>query len=503
MTNEELYYLPASELLKHIQAEKEHLIKEKVIKKSKPLPSITEEEKPYNLPNGWEWVRLGELINYQHGYAFKSKEYAEEGYPIIRMGNLVGGKSVVFSSKNTIYYSEYGNEKIISQYQVKKNDLLMCLTDMSPNREFLGNVAIYSENFISLLNQRVLKVNFIQNCVHVKLGQYILNSAIVREQLITKGSGSVQSNLSTDAVLNVKFPLPPLYIQDQIVQKLESLSEIKDSLLSHAESQLNYTKKMREALLQEAIRGELVPQDENDEPASVLLEKIKVEKERLIKEKVIKKAKELPPIPEEERPYELPSGWDWVRLGNVAQFNPRNKADDELLAGFIPMTLINDGFTNKHTFETRKWGEIKSGYTHFANNDVIFAKITPCFENRKSTIIKGLPNGIGSGTTEVITLRSYGETILPGYFLALINSPDFINNGKLTYLGTAGQQRVNAEFLKNYVFALPPLAEQERIVAKLDELMANCDQLEAKAEEMKNYTTKLFEVSLKEAFMPE
>ena len=492
MTNEELYYLPASELLKYIQAEKERLIKEKVIKKSKPLPPITEAEKPYELPEGWEWVRLNDICDVRDG-THDSPKYVEKGFPLITSKNLINGK---LDFSNVKYISEKDYLKINERSKVDNGDILLAMIGT------IGNPVIVNEAEINFSIKNVALFKFFKNSV-IK-NNYLYYLLLFAESIMNKQSaGGVQSFVSLTFLRNYVIPLPPLYIQDQIVQKLEQLSKTKDSLLSHAESQLNYTKKMREVLLQEAIRGELVPQDENDEPASILLEKIKTEKERLIKEKVIKKQKELPQITEDEKPYGLPEGWEWVRLGNVAQFNPRNKADDELLAGFIPMTLINDGFTNKHTFETRKWGEIKSGYTHFANNDVIFAKITPCFENRKSTIIKGLPNGIGSGTTEVITLRSYGETILPGYFLALINSPDFINNGKLTYLGTAGQQRVNAEFLKNYVFALPPLAEQERIVAKLDELMANCDQLEAKAEEMKNYTTKLFEVSLKEAFMPE
>ena len=499
MTKEELYYLPASELLKHIQTEKERLIEEKAIKKSKPLPTIMDEEKPYELPEGWEWVRLGEIINYKNGFAFSKKHMNEngEGIPVIKSQNIMTKKVII--SKKTERVSSLSDK--MKEHFVSKNDLLMVLSSQSSNVEPLGVTAIYELDSPSLLNQRVLKMSSIM--VNTKYIYYVLNSPDFHYLLSHKAAGSAQANLKLEHVLEMVLPLPPLYIQDQIVQKLEKLSEMKDSLFSHAESQFTYTKKMREALLQEAIRGELVPQDENDEPASVLLEKIKAEKERLIKEKTIKKQKELLPITEEEKPYELPVGWEWVRLGNVAQFNPRNKADNDSLVGFIPMTLISDGFANNHTFETRKWEQVKSGYTHFANDDVIFAKITPCFENRKSTIVKDLPNGIGSGTTEVITLRSYNNTILPGYLLALVNSPEFINGGKLTYLGTAGQQRVNAEFLKNYVFALPPLTEQERIVAKLDELMANCDQLEGKAEEMKTYTTRLFEASLKEAFMPD
>lgn len=493
MTNEELYYLPASELLKHIQAEKERLIKEKVIKKSKGLAPITHEEKPYELPEDWEWVRLGEICkNLNYGYTASATDI-NTGVKMLRITDVQDNKV----NWDTVPFCEISDERLNS-YVLNKNDIVIARTGGTVGKSFIIDeipcIAVFASYLI-----RIQLFNKI-NPIYVK---HFIESPLYWSQLIDKTTGTGQPNVNATSLAQLILPLPPLYIQDQIVQKLEQLSETKDSLLSHAESQLNYTKKMREALLQEAIRGELVPQDENDEPASILLEQIKAEKERLIKEKVIKKQKELPPITDEEKPYELPEGWEWVRLGNVAQFNPRNKADNDSLVGFIPMTLISDGFANNHTFETRKWEQVKSGYTHFANDDVIFAKITPCFENRKSTIVKDLPNGIGSGTTEVITLRSYNNTILPGYLLALVNSPEFINGGKLTYLGTAGQQRVNAEFLKNYVFALPPLTEQERIVAKLDELMANCDQLEGKAEEMKTYTTRLFEASLKEAFMPD
>lgn len=494
MTNEELYYLPASELLRHIQDEKERLVKEKIIKKSKPLPPITEEEKPYDLPIGWEWVRLGEVCDIFNGNSInaqvKSTHYdgLDIGYPYIATKDV---KDDVIIYENGVKIPFETNLKI-----ARKGSTLVCSEGGSAGKK------------VGILNQDVCfgnKLFAIQQYSPIlenKFIYYFALSFVFKNQFNSKLNGMI-GGVSLNNFKSLLFPLPPLYIQDQIVKKLEQLSETKESVLSHAESQLKDTKKMRESLLQEAMRGELVPQDENDEPASVLLEKIKAEKERLIKEKAIKKQKELSPITPEEKSFELPKGWEWVRLGDVAQFNPRNKASDDDLVGFIPMASITDGFSNTHSFETKKWVEVKSGYTHFATNDVIFAKITPCFENRKSTIVKELPNRIGAGTTEVITLRSYANTILPGYLLSLVNSPAFINGGKLTYLGTAGQQRVNAEFLKNYVFALPPLAEQERIVTKIDELMANCDQLEAKAEEMKNYTSKLFEASLKEAFMPE
>lgn len=502
MTNEELYYLPASELIKNIQAEKERLIKEKVISKSKPLPPINDDEKPFKLPNDWEWAYFEDLslisTDYVANGSFKSLRENVKSFKTPDYALLVKTQDFSNGFSRDLTYIDKDSYEFLSKSKLFGGELMLSNIGASIGKVFIiPNLNIpmsLAPNSIMVRCSNKIITNYLKYLMQSNYGQTYLKKLT---------EGTAMPKFSKTQLRCMIIPVPPLYIQDQIVQKLEQLSETKDALLSHAKSQLNYTKKMREALLQEAIHGELVPQDKNDEPASILLEKIKAEKERLIKEKVIKKQKELPPITDEEKPYDLPEGWEWVRLGDVAQFNPRNKASDDDLVGFIPMAAITDGFSNTHSFEIKKWAEVKSGYTHFATNDVIFAKITPCFENRKSTIVKDLPNRIGAGTTEVITLRSYANTILPGYLLSLVNSPAFINGGKLTYLGTAGQQRVNAEFLKNYVFALPPLAEQERIIAKLDELMANCDQLEAKAEEMKKYTINLFEASLKEEFMPE
>src|SRR5690606_17864161 len=122
-------------------------------------------------------------------------------------------------------------------------------------------------------------------------------------------------------------------------------------------------KKLRELILTLAMQGKLVPQDPSDQPASELLKEIEAEKQRLVKEGKIKKPKPLPPVSEEEKHYALPQGWEWVRLGNIGLINPRNNADDDMLAGFVPMPLIQEGYSEFHSFEERPWSEIKKGYT--------------------------------------------------------------------------------------------------------------------------------------------
>lgn len=239
-------------------------------------------------------------------------------------------------------------------------------------------------------------------------------------------------------------------------------------------------KRLREMILTLAMQGKLVPQDPKDQPASELLKEIEAEKKRLVKEGKIKEPKPLPPIKPEEVPYEVPENWEWVCLEQIGEINPRNNADDIADAGFVPMPLIFAEIGKPHTFEIRKWGDIKKGFTHFKNGDIGMAKITPCFENGKSCIFSDLPNGIGAGTTELHIFRNTFSVIEPRYLLHFIKNPRYLQTGEKKMTGSAGQKRVPTEFFSRSPFPLPPLAEQRRIVAKIDELMARVDELERK-----------------------
>ena len=177
---------------------------------------------------------------------------------------------------------------------------------------------------------------------------------------------------------------------------------------------------------------------------------------------------------DEEVPFEIPQGWEWCRVSSLFQINPKVVAEDNVSAAFIPMEAISAGYGSEFRYYEKKWGEIKSGYTAFADNDIAFAKITPCFQNRKSVIFEGLPNGIGAGTTELKILRTYGETINRWFVLYFLESPYFIDEA--TFKGTANQQRIIVGYLENKLFPLPPLAEQERIVGKIGFVMPIIDK---------------------------
>ncbi len=177
---------------------------------------------------------------------------------------------------------------------------------------------------------------------------------------------------------------------------------------------------------------------------------------------------------DEEVPFEVPQGWEWCRVSSLFQINPKVVAEDNTSAAFIPMEAISAGYGSEFRYYEKEWGEIKSGYTAFADNDIAFAKITPCFQNRKSAIFEGLPNGIGAGTTELKILRTYGETINRWFVLYFLESPYFIDEA--TFKGTANQQRIIVGYLENKLFPLPPLAEQERIVDKIGLVMPIIDK---------------------------
>ena len=238
-------------------------------------------------------------------------------------------------------------------------------------------------------------------------------------------------------------------------------------------------KKLRELILELAVRGKLVPQDPKDEPASVLLERIVAEKSQFINSKKIKKSVELPDIADEEKPFELPNGWMWTSLAEIAEINPRNNdIPDDIDVSFVPMPLISTDISGYHEAETRKWIEIKTGYTHFAEGDIAIAKITPCFENSKAVIFSNLKNGVGAGTTELHVARPYSVSINKRFILLCLKTPTFLKCGEYKMTGSAGQKRVPKEYFSSAIIGFPPELEQHRIVAKVDELMALCDQLE-------------------------
>ena len=442
---------PASELLKRIKTEKEQLIKDGKIKKEKPLPKITKDEIPYDLPQGWEWVRLGNIIKISSGNFLPAEKMNQNGKIPVYGGNGING-----------YHDEYLIDK--PTLIIGRVGFYCGCVHLSKGKAWVTDNAFITQ--------------FSENNIDIKFLQWLL----IFSDLGKNDNATAQPVVSGKKIYPLVVPLPPLAEQKRIVEKLEEILPLVDEYGKNEEilSEMNQKlpKQIRQSILQYAVQGKLVEQNPQDEPASELLKRIKAEKDQLIKEGKIKKEKPLPPITQDEIPYDLPQGWEWVKLGDLCQINPRNFIPDTTESGFIPMTLIKDGFNNSHSFEIRKWSEIKKGFTHFQNNDIVIAKITPCFQNRKSAIIQNLPNGIGAGTTELHVIRDNTNIINMKYLLLNFKTEYFIQNGIKIFTGTAGQQRIGKEYIANYLIPLPPLAEQKRIVSKVKELMQLVDKLE-------------------------
>jgi restriction endonuclease S subunit len=412
-----------------------------------------------------------------------SEEYTRATVKIHRKGIIFRGKLKGLQIKTK------------KQQICHKNQLLVAEIDAK-----VGGYGIVPEELEgSIVSSHYFLFNVDENKLLVDYLKFILITDDFFSQIKAQGSTNYASIRPKD-VLKIKIPYCDINEQKQIVKRLNviSLNKLKVSInLTKSESLLF---KFRQAILSEAVQGKLVPQDERDEPAGLLLTKIKTEKEKLIRDKKIKKNKPLPLIKEEEIPFDLPEGWVWVRLSEIVEFNPRNSIDDSIEVSFIPMKLIQEGFNNKHYSESKRWVEIKKGFTHFKEKDIAFAKITPCFENRKSVVMTNLLNGYGAGTTELIILRTYNELVVPEFLLYLVKTEEFISLGISSYTGTAGQQRVKTEKFEHFILGLPPLAEQKRIVRKVNQFMSLSVQFESQINQNQKHSNALLNTILREAF---
>ena len=501
---------PASVLLEKIRQEKERLIKEKKIKRDKNASIIyrgednsyyekilatgevkcIDEEIPFDVPNGWEWCRLRDIIlgtNAGKSPNCEKRPKKSEEWGVLTTTSIQ--ENAFLSNENKVLPKHY---VINPEHCVRYGDIL--ITRAGPvNRT--GIVCMVENNCDKLiLSDKTVRIDYMHDYCNPKFLVFVLNSSAIHELVMsaTVGMAASQVNVSQGSIQNTLIPFPPSKEQLRIINKLEALlPQIKkyDNAQNKLD-ELNKTVKdiIKKSVLQEAIQGRLVSQLEEEGTAKELLEQIKAEKQRLVKEGKLKKSalndsiifrgddnkyyeqigKKCLDITE-QIPFVIPETWQWVRIRDVFQLNPKNEAEDEKLVAFIPMEKISAGYKSDFTFDTTKWGTIKKGFTHFANGDVAFAKITPCFQNRKSAIFHDLPNGIGAGTTELKVLRPYGNTIDRWYLLYFLESPYFIDEAK--FKGTANQQRIVVGYLEDKLFPLPTQKEQQRIVEKIEQLM--------------------------------
>jgi type I restriction enzyme S subunit len=454
---------PASVLLKRISAEKAKLVKEGKLRKEKLLPSIAEDETPYDLPEGWIWCRLGDVATFKNGLSKRNSSIGTKKY-VFRLADI---SAFAFTLKSVRRIRVTDDE--IEQFSILKDDLAIIRVNGSK-----GNVgrAVLFEGIAEdcLICDHLMRMRFFipqyKKYVRTLLNSNLLRTTIEGLIITTAGQHTVnQKNLS-----NVVIPLPPLAEQLRIVAKVDELMALCDEMEATEkeldELEIHFTKYLPQSILQAAVQGKLVPQNNHDESASELLKRIRQEKVQLVKEGKIKKEKPLPPITKGEMSYELPDRWVWCRLGDICNIIMGQSPDGNSVSEEqgIEFHQGKSFFSEMYLKESLKKTNMPTKIVE--NGDILLAVRAPV----GAVNITPRQICIGRGLCALQRLAGISSKFV-FYFLRTMEKYFKEQATGTTFIA------ISAEIVKNTPFPLPPLSEQQHIVAKVDELMALCDEL--------------------------
>ncbi|HBT1976755.1 MULTISPECIES: restriction endonuclease subunit S [Klebsiella] len=492
---------PASELLKRIAAEKAELVKQGKIKKQKPLPGISEEEKPFDLPVGWEWVRLEDVTDNIH-YGYTASADVTKKVKLLRITDIQDDK--------VIWRNVPGCEikdSDIEQYQLQPNDIVIARTGGTVGKSYLVDDLQYIAVFASYLIR--LKYIKFTNANYTKI---FLGSQLYWLQLYNGVTGTGQPNVNGNTLKKMFFPLPPSSEQNKICSRVQTLLNLCDQLEQHslisldAHQQLvetllttltdsqnadelaeNWARisehfdtlftteasidALKQTILQLAVMGKLVSQDPNDEPASELLKRIAQEKAQLVKDGKIKKQKPLPPISDEEKPFELPDGWEWVKLGNILhdiKYGTSQKCDynisgypvlriPNIVKGIIDLTDIKYGALTDSELKDLTLNE----------NDLLFIR------SNGSTNIVGQSTLVQHDLKDhayagyIIRVRLHNKYINARYINMVMKTNLIREQIEGPIRTTTGVKNINSNELMGLLVPLPPKNEQGIIIKQI------------------------------------
>lgn len=458
------------ELYQQIQAEKQRLIQEKKIKKEKTLAEIAEDEIPFEIPESWKWVRVGEIFAHNTGKAMNSsaKKVDKPGRikRFITTSNLYWN-SFDFSSVKEMFFSD----DVLERCTVTKGDLLMC-----EGGAYYGRTAIWNydydicfQNHVHRLRPyKAIELRFFYNLFYFYKSMNMMNA-----------KGTAMPGLSSQTLHQMVVFLPSLAEQKRIVAKIEELLPLVDRYAAAYEKLEQFNAKfpedMKKSILQYAIQGKLVEQRAEEGTGEELYQQIQTEKQHLIAEKKIKKEKPLAEISEDEIPFDIPESWKWVRWGNLSfsiQYGYNAPAKQ---AGRIKMVRISDIQNGKVIWDSVPFCDIRdedlSTYL-LAENDILFARTGGTVG--KSYIVKEIPEeAIYAG---YLIRTRYSDMLCPEYLYYFMQTHLYwiqLRNGTIA----TAQPNCNGQTLSKMILPLPPLAEQKRIVAKIEELLPLCERL--------------------------
>ena len=470
-TNDE----PASGLLKRIYVEKAKLVKEGKIKKEKPLPFIADAEKLFEIPDSWAWLRLGDFCSIYNGNSINAQEkeqkYAKkcDGYSFIATKDVSFNYTIDY--ENGIYIP-FGTE----EFKIAPNgSVLMCMEGGSAGRK------------IGILEQDVCFGNklccFTPISVLNKYLYYFLQTPAFFSSFTALMTGII-GGVGAAKIKSIIIPIPPLAEQGRIVSKIEEMLPLVESY-GVAEEHMKtlsaeFPDKLRKSILQQAVQGKLTERDSADEPASELLKRIRAEKAKLIAEGKIKKEKPLPPITDEEKPFDIPDTWEWVRLSEICNISDGTHQTPKYVDKGVP--FISAQNVKPYRFIPEFHRDVsREDYLEYnkvvapAKGDILMTRV-----------------GAGIGEAAIIDqdfefsiyvsltlIKRYGNELNMEYLLHVLNSPLGRKLASRKTLGKgASQGNLNLIFIREFVLPIPPLAEQKRIVDRANELLAVCNGLE-------------------------
>ncbi|WP_289422168.1 restriction endonuclease subunit S [Thomasclavelia cocleata] len=493
---------PAKILLEKIKAEKAELVKQKKIKADNDSSTIfrgqdnlfyettgtetkcIQDEIPFDIPDSWEWVRLGEISKIIH-YGYTASASPVGNAKLLRITDIQNNKV----NWDTVPFCNITEKNLLS-YQLVKNDIVIARTGGTVGKSF----CIFEKLPLSVFASYLIRIKLLLEDTVDYILTY-LTSPCYWTQLVNSTSGTGQPNVNGQSLSLLLIPLPPLEEQKRIVKKVQSLQPLiaqyaeADTALQNLEK--SFPENLKKSLLQWAVQGKLVPQDPNTEPAKILLEKIKAEKSELVKQKKIKADKAPSHIfrgednlfyetigntttcIQDEIPFDIPDSWEWVRLGEISNFGEcisvsANEIENDLWVLDLEDIEKNTGkILQKKTKLSNPFSSTK--HLFFANQ-VLYGKLRPYLNK----VVVATENGCCS--SEILPISFWGN--INNYYAQLVlSSPFLVDYATKKSYGTK-MPRLGTSDGKKALFPLPPLEEQKRITQKLENLKTLCTELE-------------------------
>ena len=461
----------AQELHAQIQAEKQRLIAEGKIKKEKPLPEITEDEIPFDIPDSWKWVRWGEIINIVSARRVHQSDWRSEGIPFYRAREIAKLADNGFVD-NELFISQELFDEFSKSNIPHAGDLMVTAVGT------LGKTYIVKPK--DQFYYKDASVICLENYGHIDsvFLRYVMQSEMMKNQIHTNSSGTTVATLTMVRMIQYLLPLPPLAEQKRIVAKIEELLPLVDRY-EQAWQRLEvlnsrFPVDMQKSVLQLAIQGKLVPQLPEEGTGEDLFRQIQAEKQALIKAGKIKKEKPLPEITEDEIPFDIPESWKWVRLASLC----KSIADGDhqpppQVPNGVPFLVISNLSSGTIDFSSTRFVPIEYfkslSLERIARKGDILFTVTGSY---------GIPVKVNCNI-EFCFQRHMSLLRLMldwDYLFYALKSPLVKGQCDAVATGTA-QKTVGLNSLRNLIIPLPPLAEQKRIVARLEELLPLCERL--------------------------